>query len=102
MSLSYWLKPPVKHSHVENSDSKEEDEPEEGDNDVTSDVTPDLTGDSSACDTNTTSNGRPRCSKQSKCFNMVWLKGRKHWLKYEKGVGMFCLLCQKYNKRPYD
>ena len=35
-----WLKPPVKHSHRENSDSKEEDEPKEVDEDVhTSDVT---------------------------------------------------------------
>ena len=104
MSLLNWLKPPVKRSHIENSDSEseEEDEPEEGDIDVTSDVTPDLTSDSSARDTSTTSNSRPRCSKQSRRFNTVWLKGRKHWLKYEKGVGMFCLLCQKYDKRPYD
>ena len=33
---------------------------------------------------------------------MIWLKGRKHWLKYEKGMGMFCLLCQKYDRCPYD
>ena len=55
MSLLNWLKPPVKRSHIENSDSEEEDEPEEGDIDMTSDVTPDLTSDSSARDTSTTS-----------------------------------------------
>ena len=76
-----WLKPPVKHSHIENSDSKEEDKPE-GDDDETLDVTPDLTSNSSAHDTSTTSNGRSRCSKQSKRFNTVWLRGSKHWLKY--------------------
>ena len=70
MSLLNWLKPPVKHSHIENSDSKEEDEPE-GDDDVTLDVTPDLTSDSSARDTSTTSNSRPKCSKQSRHFNAV-------------------------------
>jgi len=105
MALLNWLKPPVKRSHIyiaENSDSKEEDESEKGDEDVTLDLTPDVTSDSSACGTSTTSNSRPSCSKQSKRFNMVWLKGRMHWLKYEKGVGMFCLLCQKYDKRPYD
>ena len=91
----------MKHSHIENSDSKEEDKPE-GDDDETLDVTPDLTSNSSSSDTSTTSNGRPRCSKQLKRFNTVWLRGRKHWLKYEKDVGMFCLLCQKYNKCPYD
>ena len=104
MSLLNWLKAPVKRSHVyitESSDSEEE-ESEEGYEDMTSDVTPDLTSDSSSRGTSTTSNSRPSCSKQSKCFNTVWLKGRKHWLKYEKGVGMFCLLCQKYDKRPYD
>ena len=89
----------MKCSHIENSDIKEEDEPE-GDDDMTSDVTLDLIRDRRACDTSqdtsTTSNSMPRCSKQSKCFNTVWLKERKHFLKYEKGVGMFCLLCQKY------
>ena len=70
MSLLNWLKPPVKHSHIENSDSKEEDEPE-GDDDVTLDVTPDLTSDSSARDTSTTSNSRPKRSKQSRHFNAV-------------------------------
>ena len=105
MSLLNWLKAPVKRSHVyitENSDSEEEDESKEGYEDMTSDVTPDMTSDSSSRGTSTTSNSRPSCSKQSKCFNTVWLKGRKHWLKYEKGVGMFCLLCQKYDKCTYD
>ena len=60
----------MKYSHIEQSDSKEEDEPE-GDDNLTSDVTPDLTSDSSARDTSTASNSRPRCSKQSKYFNTV-------------------------------
>ena len=46
--------------------------------------------------------GSSSSSKQSKCFNVSWLNGRRHWLKYEKATGMFCLFCQKYNKRPYD
>jgi len=82
----------VKHSHIyiaENGDSEEEDKSEKGNEDMTSDVTPDVTSDSSTRGTSTTSNSRPSCSKQSKRFNMVWLKGRKHWLKYEKGVGCF-------------
>ena len=74
MSLLNWLKAPVKRSHVyitENSDSEEE-KSEEGYEDMTSDVTPDLTSDSSSRGTSTTSNSRPSCSKQSKCFNTVW------------------------------
>ena len=67
MSLLNWLKPPVKHSHIENSDSKEEDKPEEGEDGMTSDMTPALTSDGSAHDTSTTSNSGPKCSKQSKC-----------------------------------
>ena len=78
----------MKRSHIEQSDSEEEDDPEEGNDNLTSDVTPDLTSDSSARDTSTASNIRPRCSKQSKHFNAVWLTGRKHWPKYEKGVGI--------------
>jgi len=30
------------------------------------------------------------------------VKRKKALAKYEKDVGMFCLLCQKYDKRPYD
>ena len=94
MSLLNWLMPPVKCSHIyitEYSNNEEEYEPEE-DDEVTLDVTPDLTSDSSIRYTSTRSNSRSSCSKQSKCFNTVWLKGRKHWLKYEEGVGMFCTL----------
>ena len=94
MSLLNWLKPPMKHSYMENSDSEEEDKPEEGDNDMTSYMISGLTNNSIARDASTTSNSKPSCSKQSKSFNTVWVKRRKHWLKYEKGVGMFCLLCQ--------
>ena len=66
MSLLNWLNPPVKHSHIENSDSKEEDKPE-GEDDVTSDMTPALMSDGSAHGTSTTSKSGPKCSKQSKC-----------------------------------
>jgi len=97
MALSSWLKPPAaKRSCIESSDSENEDEPEE--ETPCDDVTSDFTSDSSGTRCSST---RSR-SKQSKCFNTEWLKGRKHWLKYEKDVGMFCLLCQKYNKCPFD
>jgi len=81
MALLNWLKPPVKRSHIyitENSDSEEEDESEKGNEDVTLDVTPDVMSNSSIRGTSTISNSRPSYSKQSKCFNMVWLTGRKH------------------------
>lgn len=41
-------------------------------------------------------------SKQSRRFNPDWLGGRQHWLEYVRGRGMFCLLCRKYNKRPFN
>ena len=66
MSLLNWLKPPMKHSYMENSDSEEEDKPEEGDNDMTSDMIPGLTSNSIAHDASTISNSKPSCSKQSK------------------------------------
>lgn len=34
-------------------------------------------------------------SKQSRKFNAGWMRGRKPWLVY-------CSLCQKYEKRPYN
>ena len=40
--------------------------------------------------------------KQSKTFHSSWRHGRP-WLKYVADVqGMFCSLCQKYNKLPYN
>ena len=41
-------------------------------------------------------------SKQSRRFNCEWLAGRRHWLDYKPDQGMFCLLCKKYNKRPFN
>ena len=71
----------MKRSHIENNDIEEEDEPEEGDDDMTLDVTLDLMSNRRACDTSrdtsTTSNSRPKCSKQSKYFNTVWLRREK-------------------------
>jgi hypothetical protein len=40
-------------------------------------------------------------AKQSSKFNPDWKKGRP-WLKYEPGLGMTCLLCQKYKKLPFN
>ena len=39
--------------------------------------------------------------KQSRKFNLGWMRGRKQWLVY-KPEGMYCSLCQKYDKRPYN
>ena len=64
------------------------------------DVTSDSTSDYAS--THGSSTSRSSCSKQLKGFYTDWLREREHWLRYEKDVGMFCLLCQKYNKRPYD
>ena len=81
MSLLNWLNPPVKCTHIENNDIKEEDEPEEGDDDMTLDVTLDLMSNRRAYDTSrdtsTTPNSRPKCCKQSKYFNTVWLRREK-------------------------
>lgn len=43
-----------------------------------------------------------RRSKQARSFHPSWLKGRTHWLVYREGEGMFCLLCKKYDKRPFN
>ena len=40
--------------------------------------------------------------KQASGFKKEWLKGRQHWLKCIDGQGMFCTLCIKYDKRPYN
>ena len=34
-----------------------------------------------------------RSTKQCKKFNNMWRKGRESWLRYEKDIGMFYLLC---------
>ncbi len=39
--------------------------------------------------------------KQATRFSNDWLKGREDWLKYIRQCGMFCTLCQKYNKQPF-
>ena len=42
-------------------------------------------------------------SKQSRRFRKVWSVGREQWLLFSRqDCGMFCTLCQKYNKRPYS
>ena len=40
-------------------------------------------------------------SKQSRAFKRDWLVGRGHWLDAQKN-GMFCLLCKKHNKQPFN
>jgi len=41
-------------------------------------------------------------SKQVRIFQTLWLEERKHWLVYTKGQGMFCSLCEKYNKCSFN
>ena len=43
-------------------------------------------------------------NKQSHEFNRDWLSGtRKNWLRYDSEErGMYCIFCQKHNKRPFD
>ena len=49
------------------------------------------------------STSTPMSSKQSRRFKKDWLTGRQHWLQYKHEIrGMFCLLCQKFNKRPFS
>ena len=49
----------------------------------------------------TSSTSTPTSSKQSRRFKKDWLSGRQHWLQFRHEIrGMFCLLCQKFNKRP--
>ena len=109
MSLSHWIKPtPAKRVHLEDSSKSEDDEYEEADlgldNETT--TTEDLRSNESnggdASQSSVSGSSRSGSSKQSKYFNGLWLTGRRHWLKHEKATGMFCLLCQKYDKRPYD
>ena len=51
----------------------------------------------------TSSTSTPTSSKQSRRFKKDWLSGRQHWLQYRHEIrGMFCLLCQKFNKRPFS
>ena len=38
--------------------------------------------------------------KQASTFLNDWLPGKEHWLKYIKGKGVFCTLCQKH-KCPF-
>ena len=50
-----------------------------------------------------TSTDSSSTAKQSRRFRKVWLTGREHWLEYSiQERGMFCSLCRKYNKRPYN
>ena len=42
-------------------------------------------------------------SKQSRRFRKALLTGRERWLEYSRhDRGMFCSLCQKFNKRPFN
>ena len=61
---------------------------------------------------NTTESERSSCDshrrsgykwlKQASEVKREWTKGRENWLKYTNGKGMFCILCSKYDKRPYN
>ena len=41
-------------------------------------------------------------AKQAIMFRRGWLKGRESWLNFVDGKGMFCELCIKYDKRPFN
>ena len=51
-----------------------------------------FTSSSSSSDTNR--------GKQASGFKKCWLKGREHWLVFNRG--MYCKLCIKHNKRPFN
>ena len=58
---------------------------------------------SSDCPESTSSSARSMSSKQSRRFRKPWLVGRKQWLEYSRqDHGMFCSLCQRFNKRPFN
>ena len=60
---------------------------------------------SAAVDACTTSPGASSSSgrlRQAPTFRHEWLKGREHWLRFVHGKGMFCELCIKYDKRPFN
>ncbi|XP_070537589.1 protein FAM200B-like [Ptychodera flava] len=40
--------------------------------------------------------------KQACAYRHEWAQGRETWLYYRQDEGMYCKLCQKYNKRPFD
>ena len=42
------------------------------------------------------------CTKQAPTFRRGWLKGRENWLKFVDGMGMFCELCIKHDKRSFN
>ncbi|XP_006813061.1 zinc finger protein 862-like [Saccoglossus kowalevskii] len=44
----------------------------------------------------------PQQRKQSSGFRNEWVRGREAWLYCRYDEGMFCRLCQKFNKRPFD
>ena len=104
ISLLNWLQlTPVKHARdTESSESEDCLEDENEYENVISDFASDSSTHGNSRGSSTASDRTSSRYKQSKCFNTAWLNGRKHWLKYEKDLGMFCLLCQKYNKCPFD
>ena len=57
-------------------------------------------GSAGAMDTCSSSSGSSE-SKQSKSFKHEWLVGREHWLDPQQS-GMFCRLCKKHDKRPFN
>ena len=78
-------------SSSDNSDEESEVEPPS-----TSSASP-----SQSSSTTTTTPTHRSVSKQLRSFNTDWLATRNHWLVC-KPEGMYCLLCQKYNKRLFN
>lgn len=53
--------------------------------------------------TSTATSASTSSSKQSRQFRKVWLTGREDWLEFSwHDRGMFCSLCRKFNKRPFN
>ena len=90
-----WMEPPAKRLCISQGpdlqlESAKNTECEESDSDCQQERTSSTSASTSS-------------SKQSRRFRKVWLTGREHWLEFSRhDRGMFCSLCRKFNKRPFN
>ena len=91
-------KPASKRSRTEEPDSSSDGQDSDAERSSSSRVQTSTTTENSAAESSTHS-GR---QKQASTFSKDWLHGREHWLNFVHGKGMFCTLCQKYNKSPFS
>ena len=91
-------KPASKRSRTEEPDSSSDGQDSDAERSSSSRVQTSTTTENSAAESSTHS-GR---QKQASTFSKDWLRGREHWLNFVHGKGMFCTLCQKYNKSPFS